>query len=40
MSTLLGGLLERVEASRCLNHAREYSRLVEVQVSRLLSKVV
>src|SRR5215217_3316513 len=40
MSTFLGGLLQRVEASWGLNHPGEHSRLVEVEVPRLLTEVV
>src|SRR3954453_9312853 len=40
MSTFLSGLLQRVEASRGLNHPGEHSRLVEVEVPRLLTEVV
>src|SRR4051812_11523811 len=40
MSTVLCGLLQRVEASWGLNHPGEHSRLVEVEVPRLLTKVV
>src|SRR4051794_9796020 len=40
MSTFLGGLLQRVEASWGLNHPGEHSRLVEVEVPRFLTEVV
>src|SRR5215213_10719776 len=40
MSTFLGGLLQRVEASWGLSHPGEHSRLVEVEVPRLLPEVV